>query len=78
MVLDLFKEVLCVSASQRAAKLQAVKIGGLKKSCCSAVVEKNTGSSDLISGRSDNLQRLKDYNFAALWPKETHNTSMER
>ena len=46
--LDLSKEVLWVSVGQRAAELQAVKVGGQKKFCRSA----QRGQSGFEPGRS--------------------------
>ena len=51
---------------QRAAKLQAVKVGGLKKFCQSARVEPFARSRDLSPGQMDYRQSLIDHNFGAL------------
>ena len=64
--LYLSKEVLWVSVGQRTAKLQAVKVGDLKKSCCLAKVESNASSLGLSPGRWDCPQSLTDSNFASL------------
>ena len=72
--LDLSKEVLLLSVCQMAAKLCAVKVGGLKKNL-------PLGQSRTTRGtprRQNHFQSLTDHNFAALVPTAIHNTSMER
>ena len=55
-----------MSAGQLAAKLQAVKVGYLKKSYRIVIVEPNAGGPGSSPGQSDHLQSLTDHNFAAL------------
>ena len=76
--LDLSKEVLWGSVGQRAAKIQAVKVGDLKKSCRAAGFEPNAGGPGSSPGGSDHLQSLTGHNFAALLTTEDHSTSFER
>ena len=64
--LDLSKEVLWVSVDQRTAKLQAVKVGDLKKILPPAGVEPNLDGQGLSPGQWDHSQSLTDPNFAAL------------
>ena len=76
--LDLSKEVLWVSVGQRAAVLQAVKVGGQKKIlpiCPARVMRVRTGP---LGRKSFWHPTLTACSSAALWPTETHNTSLER
>ena len=49
-----------------------------KKICSSAGVELHAGGPGPTPGWWDHLQSLTDHNFAALWPTDTHSTSMDR
>ena len=76
--LDLSKEVLWVSVGQRAAELPAIKVGGLKKIL-------PNGPARVIRVRTGPLGRIFFWpptlmagSSAALWPTETHSTSLER
>ena len=61
-----------------ATKLKAVKVGGLKKICHSATYTSHAGCLGLTPAQWDHSWRFTDHNFAALWPIETHTTSLER
>ena len=60
--LDLSKKVLWISVSQLAAKLQAVKVGGLKKILPRSISRGALGSTP---GRWDHLPTLTACNFTA-------------
>jgi len=53
---NLSKEVLCISLDQTAAKLWAVKVGGLKKFCGSDGVKPHAGNPGLTPGQWNHLQ----------------------
>ena len=76
--LDLFKEVLQVSIGQMAAKLQDVKVGGLKKFYCLATYAPRMGGLGSTPGQWDHPQSLTDGNFAALRHTKTHSTPLQR
>ena len=59
-------EVLRIAVGQKTAKLQAVKVRHLKKSCYLARVEPNAGGQDSRPARTDDSQSLTDHNIAAL------------
>ena len=76
--LDLSKEVLWVFVGQRTAELPAIKVGGLKKIL-------PNGPARVIRVRTGPLGRIFFWpptlmagSSAALWPTETHSTSLER
>ena len=76
--LDLSKEVLWVSLGQRAAHLQAVKVGGQKK-----ILPIGQGRTHFA--RAGPIGRILCWpptltacRSGALWPTETHSTSLER
>ena len=76
--LDLSKEVLRVSVGQRAADLRAVKVGGPKKILpisLARVKRVRTGQIGRIFFGPPTLTARKS---AALWPTETHSTSLKR
>ena len=76
--LDLSKEVLWVSVGQRAADLRAVKVGGQQKILpisCARVKRTQTGP---IGRNSFWPPTLSARRSTALWPTETHSTSLER
>ena len=76
--LDLSKEVLWVSVGQRAAELWAVKVGGQKKIlpiCPARAIRVRTGP---IGRKFFWPPTLTACSSAALWPTETHSTSLER
>ena len=65
-----------VSVGQRAARLQAVKVGGLKKILLCSM---SRGGPGLTPGRLDHPPTLTACNFAvAISGTETHSTSLER
>ena len=76
--LDLSKEVLWVSVGQRAAVLQAVKVGGQKKILPIAPVRTRIARAGLIGRIFFWPPTLTACKTAALWPTESHSTSLER
>ena len=76
--LDLSREVLWVSIGQWATDLQAVKVGGQKKILPispARAIRVRTGAIGRIFFLPPTLTACKT---AALWPTETHSTSLER
>ena len=73
--LDFSKEVLWVSVGQRAAELQAVKLGGQQKILPISQVRARFARTGLISRIFCWPPSLTACSSAALWPKETHSTS---
>ena len=76
--LDLSKKVLWDSVGQRAAVLQAVKVGGQKKILPispARAIRVRTGAIGRILCWPPTLTACKT---AALWPTETHSASLER
>ena len=76
--LDLSKEVLWVSVGQRAAVLQAVKVGGQKKILPispARAIRVRTGPLGRIFFQPPTLTARIS---AALWPTKTHSTSLEK
>ena len=75
--LDLSEEVLWVSLGQRAAELPSIKVKGLKKNSAT-----RRGQVRFELGRAAKFFLKPPTSiagsFAALWPKETHSTSLER
>ena len=63
--LDLSKEISWVSQGQRPAKLQAVKVGDLKKIVPLGWSQTTRGPGS-SPGQWDHLQSLTDHNFTAL------------
>ena len=76
--LDLSKEVLWVSVGQRAAVLQAVKVGGQKKILPSGPVRTRITRAGPFGRIFFWPPTLMAGSSAALWPTETHSTSLER
>ena len=76
--LDLSKKVLWDSVGQRAAVLQAVKVGGQKKILPIARVRTRIARAGLIGRIFFWPPTLTACKTAALWPTETHSTSLER
>ena len=67
------------SVCQRTSKLLAVKVGGLIKSSAMWPKLNQTSAARVrVPDNFDHPQSLKDCNFAALQPTETHSTSLER
>ena len=66
------------SVGLKGCKVTSCESWSLKKILRSAGVEPNASSPESTSEWFDHLQSLIDYNFAALWPTKTYNTSMER
>ena len=66
---------LCKS---KAAKFQGVRVGGLKKICCSSALATSVGGLDSNSGWWNHPQSLTNGNFAPLWHTETGITLLER
>ena len=64
--LDLSKEVLWISVGQRAAKLQAVKFGGLNNKSADLSTTHKTRGPGSNPGRWDYPESLRDCNLAAL------------
>ena len=76
--LDLSKEVLWGSVDQRAAVLQAVKVGGQKKILPispARAIRVRTGAIGKIFSWPLTLTACSS---AAIWPTATHSTSLER
>ena len=76
--LDLSKEVLWVSVGQRAADLRAVKVGGQQIILLISPVRTRFARAGLIGRIFCWPLTLTAHRFAALWPTETHSTSLER
>ena len=76
--LDLSKEVLWVFVGQRTAELPAIKVGGLKKILPSGPVRTRFARAGLIGRTFCWPPNLTARRSAALWPTETHSTSLER
>ena len=76
--LDLSKEVLWVSVGQRAADLRAVKVGGQQIILPISPVRTRFARAGLIGRIFCWPLTLTAHRFAALWPTETHSTSLER
>ena len=76
--LDLSKEVLWVSVGQRAADLRAVKVGGQQIILPISLVRTRFARAGLIGRIFCWPLTLTAHRFAALWPTETHSTSLER
>ena len=76
--LDLSKEVLWVSVGQRAADLRAVKVGGQQKILPIGQVRTRFARNGPIGGYFFLPPTLTACKTAALWPTETHSTSLER
>ena len=70
---DLSKEVLWVSVGQRAAKLQALKVTGLKKSSTA-----RPESNHIRTVRKDHTQKPTDCKQAVHRPAETESSTLER
>ena len=71
--LDLSKEVQWVFVGQTATKLQAVKVGGLKKILQLGQPRTIHMRLGFESRTMESFSNLKmDYNFAAFWRTETH------
>ena len=75
---DLSKEVLWVSVGQRAADLWAVKVGGQQKILPISPVRTRFARAGLIGRIFCWPPTLTARRSAALWPTETHSTSLER
>ena len=75
---DLSKEVLWVSVGQRAADLWAVKVGGQQKILPISPVRTRFARAGLIGRTFCWPPTLTARRSAALWPTETHSTSLER
>ena len=76
--LDLSKEVLWVSVGQRATKILALEVGGWKKDMPispARAVRVRTGAIGRIFFWPPTLTAHRS---AALWPTETHSTSLKR
>ena len=78
--LDLSREILWVSASQRAAKLWSLK---LWRWSIPYLVQEFTQAVRVrfevwLGGRFFQPSNLTAYNFATFWPTDAHNTSLER
>ena len=76
--LDVSKEVLWDSVGQRVAVLQAVKVGGQKEILPIARVRTRIARAGLIGRIFFWPPTLTACKTAALWPTETHSTSLER
>ena len=76
--LDLSKEVLWVSVDQRAAVLQAVKVGGQKKILPIAPVRTRITRAGPFGRIFFKPPTLMAGSSAVLWPTKTHSTSLER
>ena len=76
--LDLSKEVLWVSVGQRAAELQAVKVGGQPKILPSGLVRTHFARAGPLGRIFFWPPTLMAGSSAALWPTEIHSTSLER
>ena len=76
--LDLSKEVLWISVGQRAAELQAVKVGGQKNFLPIGPVRTRITRAGQIGRIFFWPPTLTAHSSAALWPTETHSTSLER
>ena len=64
--MDRFEEVLQVSHGQMAAKLQAVKFGGLRKILPLGVLHATRGLPEFDTWNMKSSLNLTDHNFAAL------------
>ena len=74
-ILDITKQVLWVTVGQRAAKLQAVKVGDQKENFfCLDREEPHECLPGLYPGQWNHPQSLKNNNFASLVPTEAHST----
>ena len=76
--LDLTKEVLWVSVGQRAAELWAVKVGSQKNFLPIGPVRSRITRAGQIGRIFFWPPTLTAHSSAALWPTETHSTSLER
>ena len=76
--LDLSKEVLWVSVGQRAANLWAVKVRGQQKILPISPARAKRVRTGLIGRIICWPPTLTARRSAALWPTETHSTSLER
>ena len=76
--LDLSKEVLLVSVGQGAPELQAVKVGGEQKILPSGPVWTRFARAGPIGRNFCWPPNLTASSSGALWPTETHSTSLER
>ena len=76
--LDLSKKVLWVSFGQRALELQAVKIGSQQKILPSGLVRTRFARAGPIGRIFCCPPTLKACSSGALWPTDTHSTSLER
>ena len=76
--LDISKEAMWISVCERAAKLQAFNVGGLKEILPLGQCRTTPCCPGLSPEQLDYAKSLMDHNFVALWPKETHSTSFGR
>ena len=76
--LDLSKEVLWVSVGQRGADSPAVKVVGLKKKSADRPARAKRVRTGLIGRIFFRPPTLIAGSSDALWPTETHSTSLER
>ena len=76
--LDLSKEVLWVFVGQRTAELPAIKVGGLKKILPSGPVRTRITRAGPFGRIFFWPPTLMAGSSTALWPTETHSTSLER
>ena len=76
--LDLSKEVLWVSKGQRIAVLRAIKVGDPKKICQLPRFEPALPTLGWLAEYFFLPPTLTAHKTAALWPTQTHSTSLER